>query len=373
MADPARRYWPKLLLLISMVLSNCGAGKSVAPGDIASADNSGVLDLHRGDSLAEVKVPGDIPPPVPDKPADVAALVEPHRIWSDLVLLSKPRPPGSEQWQLAQDLCADRFAALGYEVSIEPFDMESHSGVNVLGTLPGSGLPDEMVYISAHYDHIADCDGADDNASGIAGVLESARVLAAASYRRTLVVACWDLEELGLKGSRAHTARLKEGSQEVVVSFVYEMIGYRSMEPGSQEIPPGLDLLFPEEAALLAANDYKGNSLVVVADSFAHLPAKNLAFFAEQLTATPVVLLELDQAQKNSPIFFTLQRSDHGAFWLEDYPAMMLTDTAEYRNKNYHCTAGPDSVDRLDRDYAADIVRATTAAAAMTLEFSAEE
>ncbi len=362
----------KKLSLCLLLLTACSSSPQSSAVDVPPApqevqsetvptpDTQWAVDL-----APEVRLPKG-----PGTAAEVAKLVDEDRLWEDLVQLAKPRPPDSAHWQLAQDTCAQRFAELGFDVTLEPFEMEGHAGVNVLGTLAGGDLAQEHVYISAHYDHIADCDGADDNASGVAGVLESARVLAAGSYRRTLVVACWDLEELGLKGSRAHVASLVKNNVLVAASFVYEMIGFRDMTPGSQAIPPGLDLLFPEEAGKLAENEYRGNFLVVVADSLAHLPAVNLRIFAESLTETPVVLLELDQAQKNSPLFFTLQRSDHGAFWLEDYPALMLTDTAEYRNKNYHCTQGPDAVDRLDPGYAADIVQATVAAAAAALEFA---
>lgn len=367
-------------LILLLVTAGCGHGQ--AANDVRSTSDAAhnITDATQrvSDSDASGQSDGgqclldcetlDAPPMNPAAPKDLAALVQAHRMAEDLAFLAQPRPPASAHWQAVQDECANQFAALGFEVLIEPFDLENHQGVNVIGLKPGTTLPQERVYISAHYDHIAECDGADDNASGVAGVFESARALAHADYERTLAVACWDLEELGLKGSRAHVDGLVESGQvAVTASFVYEMIGYRSMEPGSQEIPPGLDLLFPDEAAKLEANDYKGNFLVVVADSFAHLPAVNLATFCEELTPTPVVLLELDQSQKNSPIFFTLQRSDHGAFWLKDMPAMMLTDTAEYRNKNYHCKDGPDSLERLDVDYAADIVTATVAAAAAAL------
>src|SRR5690606_6446465 len=98
-----------------------------------------------------------------------------------------------------QDLCADRLTELGYEVTLHNYG----SGVNVIGRRPGATAPDEIVMVGAHYDHIDDCRGADDNASGVAAALEIARVLATVETQRTTMIACWDQEELGLIGSEA--------------------------------------------------------------------------------------------------------------------------------------------------------------------------
>ena len=95
------------------------------------------------------------------------------------------------------------FASLGYTVEREAYG----TGVNVIGVLDGTSAPAEQVVISAHYDSVANCPGADDNGSGVAGVLEAARVLSTSQHKRTLVVACWDEEEKGLIGSSAFVAR----------------------------------------------------------------------------------------------------------------------------------------------------------------------
>ena len=295
-------------------------------------------------------------------PGDLAALVDQELYTADLIFIAEPRPPGSEHWQAVQDLCKERFEQLGYETSLHDYG----SGVNVLGVKPGVDLPDEQVLVSAHYDHIFNCPGADDNGTGVAGVLESARVLSMADYSRTLVFACWDEEELGMVGSYAYALEAKAGGDNIIVAYVYEMIGYRSDEPGSQEIPMGFEYIFPEQIAELEKNEFKGDFLAIVSDDWARDPAELLAAFGKE-NDLPAFVLELTQDQKNNDLFHDLRRSDHSAFWAAGYPAMMLTDTANFRNTHYHCKEAPDVVSDLDHEFASKIIRATVSSAAETL------
>src|SRR5690606_20146741 len=131
--------------------------------------------------------------------------VEAARYQADLEAIAMPREPESAHWQAVQDLCAERLEGLGFTVERHAYA----TGVNVIGVREGTSEPQRRVLVGAHYDHIAGCAGADDNASGVAGALEAARVLAMASFPRTLVVACWDEEERGLIGSRAYAERAR--------------------------------------------------------------------------------------------------------------------------------------------------------------------
>src|SRR5205085_2928777 len=124
---------------------------------------------------------------------------------ADVISIAAPRTPRTPHWQAVQDLCADRFAALGYEVERHAYA----TGVNVIGVRTGTKLPAERIVVSAHYDSVPNCAGADDNGTGTAATLEVARVLSLQPHDRTLVVACWDEEERGLIGSSAYVARAK--------------------------------------------------------------------------------------------------------------------------------------------------------------------
>ncbi|TNF26352.1 MAG: M20/M25/M40 family metallo-hydrolase [Deltaproteobacteria bacterium] len=283
--------------------------------------------------------------------------VEQSRYEADLAFIAAPRPPGSAHWQAVQDLCADRFAALGYTVERHDYG----SGVNVIGTLTGTSAPAERVVLSAHYDHVTGCAGADDNGSGVAGLLEAARVLAA-PHPRTLVVACWDEEERGLVGSGAWAARAVERSEDVVVVYDFEMIGYRSEAPNSQTLPVGLDLLFPDAAAAVAANAYRGDFVAVIGDASAASSRAMTALSAGgDAVGLPVVGLQLPEGLEKSFAVSDLRRSDHAQFWDRDIPALMITDTSEFRYSGYHCADGPDTPDRLDPAFATQVVAATAA------------
>lgn len=280
----------------------------------------------------------------------------------DLTTVAAPRPPGSPHHAAVRDLCAARLTSLGFTVERHDFG----GGVNVVGVRPGADPAAPRVLVSAHYDHVAGCAGADDNASGVAGALEAARVLAQGRYDRTLVVACWDDEEGGLVGSTAYARRAQSRGERVAVSYVFEMIGFRSTEPDSQRLPPGFSLLFSRQAAQVAENGNRGDFITLIADEGARDAAASLTRAAEA-ESLPSVTLSLTAAQTNSPLFGVLQRSDHAAFWRVGYPAIQITDTAEFRNPRYHCMAGPDTVESLDLDFMTRVVRATVGSAAESL------
>jgi Zn-dependent M28 family amino/carboxypeptidase len=239
------------------------------------------------------------------------------------------------------------------------------SGVNVVGTLPGSGTVSSVI-ISAHYDHIAGCPGADDNASGVAGVLEAARVLSSTPLDGAVVVACWDLEESGLHGSRAYATRAAQQGELVTVAFVLDMIGYWNAYPGSQGVPAGYEVLFPAQVDQIRANDRRGDFIAAVTDEAAQEPATR--FEAHALAVgMPAIVFEVPEALKLSAATADLRRSDHAPFWEQDFPAVFVTDTADYRNPHYHCRLGTDAVSDIDVQFASQVVQATVGATAETL------
>ncbi|MEM6992738.1 MAG: M28 family peptidase [Myxococcota bacterium] len=292
----------------------------------------------------------------------MSACVDGSRYLTDLEFIAAPRPPGDAHWQAVQDLCFDRFTEFGFDVELHQYG----TGVNVLGTKVGATAPDETVVVSAHYDHILDCAGADDNATGVAGVLELARVLAEAELERTVIFACWDQEEIGLIGSRSWVLRANENDEQIVANFNFEMIGYTDHTPGSQSVPAGFDLLFPEAVEELAANGNAGDFITVIADDLAATQAEALIRHADRIDI-PLVHLPLSSELKNSPLLSDLRRSDHATFWEFDLPAMMLTDTSNFRYAAYHCAEGEDTVDNLDHEFTTKVLRISTAAVVESL------
>lgn len=326
----------------------------VGPADVSELD-APVLDVPEVDA-GPITCGGE-------SGAAMARCVEQARYNDDLVFIAQPRSLGTPHWMAVQDLCAERFAAAGFDVERHEFS----TGVNVIGTKLGTSIPDRRVIIAAHYDGTPGCDGADDNATGVAGVLEAARVLGQYEHERTLVVACWDDEEGGLRGSSAYATRESEAKRGFDINFNFEMIGYVSSEPGSQQLPEGFDILFEEETARIEANMRRGDFIAWIGD-FASAPfVERLAHHADSLMLRhePLTIFE---GFHLSPLLSDLRRSDHDSFWQTEVPAIMITDTSEFRYSGYHCRGGEeDTVDRLDIGFATLVTAATVGAAADAL------
>ena len=261
--------------------------------------------------------------------ADLAGCVDPARMESSLSAIVGSRYPGEAKWQEAQDLCRTTFEGLGFETTLQPTLL----GVNVIGVKLGTELPNEQVILGAHYDGVRGCDGADDNGSGVAGLLEAARVLSEGAHRRTLVVACWDVEELGLEGSTTHASLITP--EDVIAVYDFEMIGFTDDTPNSQQLPLGFGAFFPEAPVILESLGGRGVFIALIAGENASGPVAALSDAARAI-GLPVAPIVLAQNLIGLSGFADLHRSDHASFWRRGIPAVQLTDTANFRNPNYH-------------------------------------
>jgi len=287
--------------------------------------------------------------------------VDTDRITADVKTVAQPRPPASAHHLAVRELCAERLRAAGYEVRLHDYG----TGINVVGVKPGFSKPQEQVVLSAHYDHLPGCPGADDNASGVAALLESARVLATARFDRSVVIACWDEGERGQLGSAAYARQAQARQERLVGVFSYEAIGYASSEPGSQKVPERFEEAFPDQALTLLESDYRANFLTVVAETATEPSAAAVVRHGRSL-GLPVHVLSLTERQKVKQK--TLHRSDHASFWDAGYPALLLTDTGSFRNPHLHCLDGPDRADTLDYRFIATATRAGLGAAVDLLQ-----
>lgn len=295
-------------------------------------------------------------------PESLADCIEPDRYSDDLRFIAEIRVPGDTHWLAVQELCFDRLTSLGYQVELQDYG----TGINVIGRKPGTTRADETVVLGAHYDHIPGCKGADDNATGVAGILELARVMAEAQFERSLAIGCWDQEEIGLIGSRSFVLAAEETGEELVANFNLEMIGFASDEPNSQSVPFGFDGLFPTAYQEVEANGFRGDFVAFVGDEDAAAAGEALTRYADRISL-PNVWLQVPRDLKKSEVIGDLRRSDHAPFWDADIPAIMITDTSNFRYEYYHCGAGEDSVDRLDDAFASSILRATAGSMSETL------
>ena len=287
---------------------------------------------------------------------DVLDGVSTARLSADLQTIDGPRNPNSIQHAAVKNLLLTRFANLGLKTreAVHPT-----GGTNVIGRLPG--LRDEATtfIIGAHYDTVPGSPGADDNGSGVAGILEAARILSQTCFERTLVFIGFDNEELGLLGSGAYVQTQRPSYEQIGGVLNFEMTGFWSDVPNSQTLPSGFNLLFPDFYASVISQGSRGNFIA----SLANTSSGPLRSVFDSATATHVPALRcLSLAVSgNGEIAPDLRRSDHAPFWDAGYQALMLTDTAEFRNTNYHKAS--DTRGTLNLEFMANVLKATAATA----------
>ncbi len=231
--------------------------------------------------------------------------------------------PGSLERTLAW--LEAEFRARGLEPQREPFEGRGQTFANLVAEVPGRRAPGEIVVVGAHYDTCGDQPGADDNASGVAGLLAIARAMAGSGADRTLRLVAFANEEPPffkgqLMGSRVHAEASRARGDRIVGMWSLEMLGYYSDAPGSQEYPWPLGLIYPD----------RGDFVAMVADhaSRAWVHASIRAF---RRTAT----IPSEGIASPFPVV-GLDLSDHWSFWRSGYPALMVVDGGPFRNPHYH-------------------------------------
>ena len=255
--------------------------------------------------------------------------------------------------QRAESYLADAFAQLGLQVSAHPFGALGGTYRNVVATLlpthqaasRGHGAPAAPLILAAHYDTVEGSPGADDNASAVAVMLDVARRLRSVDRSRAIHCIGFCLEEEGLLGSLAYAEGLKAAGREIAGALVLECVGYASDDDGSQTAPPGTPVAVPTI----------GNFLAVVGNTVSAALTASVARAAEP--HVPVVPLVMPG---NGELLPDTRRSDHAAFWHYGFPAVLLTDTANFRNPNYH--RATDTLDTLNLEFLIRVVAAVTAA-----------
>ncbi len=198
----------------------------------------------------------------------------------------------------------------------------------------GKGLS-SLILIGAHYDAVPGTPGADDNATGVAALLELARAFAAQPLNYPVRIVAFDMEEYGMLGSSQYAADLKQQKQPIRLMLSLEMLGYCNCAPNSQRYPTGLQYFYPD----------RGNFIALVGNLSTIPDLMRLSRSIRQ-AGTPSEWLPVP----NKGIIVPQTRlSDHSPFWDRGYRAMMVTDTAFMRNPHYH--QANDTIETLDLDF----------------------
>lgn len=270
--------------------------------------------------------------------APSTATVSAERLRKHVEMLSETFHPRSFAQVTNLDRCAEyiasEFRAAGARTEMQEFIVLKGTYRNVIGSFgPESG---ERLVVGAHYDGCYSTPGADDNASGVAGLIELAGLLGKTDLPITVELVAYALEEPPFyrtpqMGSFQHAARLKKQNIAVRAMIVLEMIGSFSDEPRSQSYPILLlHLYYPSRA----------NFVAVVGNLGQFSLTRRVKGLMRGTTDLPVHSINAPSAVPG------IDFSDHLNYWKHGYPAVMITDTAFCRNPRYH---GPDdTADTLD-------------------------
>jgi aminopeptidase YwaD len=276
------------------------------------------------------------------------------------VLIGERHPVTSPaHLQRAEAYLADTFAQLGLQVSTHPFEAMGGTYHNVVASLlpthriqdRGNGMSPAPLILAAHYDTVEGSPGADDNASAVTVLLETARRLRGMDRMREIHCIGFCLEEEGFLGSLAYAAELKAARRNIAGAIVLECVGFASDLEDSQTAPPGTPITVPTIGNFLAIVGNQASAALTASVERAAKPC------------VPVVPLVVPGNGERLP---DTRRSDHAAFWHYGFPAVMLTDTANFRNPNYHRST--DTIDTLNLGFLEHVADAVTASVVSMLK-----
>lgn len=224
----------------------------------------------------------------------------------------------------------DYFEAQGLPAEYQSFSFggNPYTTRNIVATLVGKSSPEQEVIVCAHYDSYSNhpstqAPGADDNASGTAAVMETARILAGHSFDFTVKFICFSAEEWGLYGSEHYAVQASQNDEKIVGVVNLDMISY------APSLPEYLDLYVNAESEWLA------DRFTASADHYAPLTVRTI-------------------------IDASATWSDHSSFWDQGYSALCVIEDSD--NPYYHTVN--DTFSTLNMDFASAITRAAVAAAA---------
>ena len=233
------------------------------------------------------------------------------------------------------------------EVETHEFKFNGKTHQNLIINLVSAANADlPPILIGAHYDAVPGTLGADDNATGVAVLLEMAEVFGSNPLKYPVRLVAFDLEEYGLLGSTAYAKYLKDEGQKLRLMLSLEMLGYCNDAPGSQTYPDLIKPFYSDRA----------NFIALVGNLSAMGDMLRLRKQMKQY-GTPIEVLPDPSAGKLVPI---TGFSDHRPFWQQKYRAIMVTDTAMLRNPNYH--KATDTIESLDLDFLTSTCRSLIAA-----------
>jgi Zn-dependent M28 family amino/carboxypeptidase len=273
-------------------------------------------------------------PPLTEKEVSVAKRLHEHvGILAGFIGERNIRIP--QKLEQAKEYIAACLASYGYHVGFERYWAGGVEVANVVADTPGYKNGSPVVIIGAHYDTVEASPGADDNASGVAVMLEIACHMAKQHYSSNLRFVAFVNEEppwfqTELMGSLVHAKGCLERKERIKAMICLESLGCYNDQPGSQCYPPLLRHMYPVSGDFIAIVGNVRSTWLLLRSAAAF---KSVTDFPCHLLLSP-------------PFWAAAGWSDHWAFWQIGIPAIMITDTALFRNQRYHTKEDkPDTLD----------------------------
>ena len=268
--------------------------------------------------------------------SSLASAVQPNQLLAHLKALEGERHPyiSRDRLEAAQGYVCDALRSWGLTVSVEPFSYMGERFVNLIAR-PATMPSGPRFIVGAHVDTVPGTPGADDNASGVAALLEVARVISTRTWTLPLEFAVFNLEELGMIGSSHYARELRHARIAVAGMLSLEMVGFTESQ-GLQHYPWFLKGRYPAT----------GNYLGLAANHRSRPLLKTVEQAMRSVEGLPIETMVLPG---NGWVFPEARLSDHSPFWDAGYPALLVTDTSFFRNPHYHQPT--DTVSTLDLDF----------------------
>lgn len=267
--------------------------------------------------------------------------VDRERLKRHLQIIAGERSPfrGARHLAAVEKFIKAEFASYGLDSESDSFSYAGETFHNVVARRRPRD-EDPLVILGAHFDSVVGTPGADDNASGVAVLLESARLLAQLSLATPALFCAFNLEELNMIGSRAFARKITAAGMKVELMISLEMVGYTDARPGSQKLPPGLGRFYPDRGDFIGVvGNWQSSAL--------------MHKFAGAMRQASKLQVETLSVPGKGALIPAVRLSDHAPFWDLGYPALMITDTSFYRNPHYH--GATDSIETLDIDFMARV------------------
>ena len=239
---------------------------------------------------------------------------------------------------------SDQFTSFGLTTSNHAFAAWGGTYENIIGTAGNDSPLQAPLILAAHFDTVEGSPGADDNASALAVLLHVAHRVRGIPLIRPIRFIAFNLEEENLLGSSAYASLLEENHETIHGAVILECVGYASHEAGSQKIPPGVPIAVPTT----------GDFLAVIGNERSQALTGSVTDAMKQ--HVPIIPLIVPG---NGELLPDTRRSDHTSFWERGFPAVMLTDTANFRNPHYHRPT--DTLETLNLAFIASVADGITA------------